>query len=58
LVVRELEATIQGLIDTSQSTERDMAALHKDGSMLPVRLSLNMKKDGSKFIFTAIFQKK
>lgn len=36
---------------------RDVSAVHKDGSVLPVRLSVSEKKDDNKRIFTAIIQK-
>lgn len=36
---------------------RDLVALHKDGSVLPVRLSVSEKRDGAKRIFTGIAQK-
>lgn len=36
---------------------RDVTAVHKDGSILAVRLSVSEKKDGDKRIWTAIVQK-
>lgn len=36
---------------------RDVTGVHKDGTILPVRLSVSEKKDGDKRIWTAIVQK-
>ncbi|KAL6070829.1 PAS domain Sbox domain containing protein [Balamuthia mandrillaris] len=36
---------------------RDVIALHKDGSMIPVRLSVTEKKDDNRVLFTGILQK-
>jgi len=38
-------------------TGRDVVALHKDGTMLPVRLSVTERKDNDKRIFTGVLQK-
>ncbi|ELR16340.1 PAS domain Sbox domain containing protein [Acanthamoeba castellanii str. Neff] len=38
-------------------TGRDVVALHKDGTMLPVRLSVTERRDGEKRIFTGVLQK-
>jgi PAS domain S-box-containing protein len=38
-------------------TGRDVVSLHKDGTMLPVRLSVTERKDGEKRIFTGVLQK-
>ena len=36
---------------------RDVTAVHKDGTVLPVRLSVSEKRDGAKHIWTGIVQK-
>jgi len=36
---------------------REVIALHKDGSMIPVTLSVTVKRDGPKYIFTGVLQK-
>lgn len=36
---------------------RDLTGMHKDGSIVPVRLSVSEKKDGNKRIWVAIVQK-
>jgi hypothetical protein len=38
-------------------TGRDVVALHKDGTMLPVRLSVTERRDGEKRIFTGVLQR-
>ena len=37
---------------------RDLVAQHKAGALVPIHLSVSEKRDGDKYIFTGIIQKK
>ena len=51
---------VQTYARTGQShilgTTREVIALKKDGSIIPVKLSVTVKRDGQKFIFTGLMQ--
>lgn len=56
------DAYIQNYVRTGQSKilnkTRDVIALHKDGTLVPIALSVTVKRDGSKYIFTGVMQAK
>lgn len=58
---KEHEGFIQSFLKSGDAgvlrEGRDLVCVHKDGSMLPLHLSVNAKKDGPKYLFTTIFQK-
>ncbi len=59
---KQHEAYIKDYIATGEShilgTGRDVIAAHKDGTLVPVHLTFSVKRDGPKYIFTGIMQRK
>jgi len=55
------DAYIKAYVTTGRSkvigVGRDVVGQHKTGAMLPIRLSVTVKKDGDKRIFTGVLQK-